>query len=336
MELERLEHWLHQSIPCYRGPLQLSKFSGGQSNPTYELHARSDRYVLRKKPSGILLRGAHAIEREVQVMRALHRVGVPVPYIHALCDDESVIGTPFYVMEYVPGTIFWEAHLPAVDYSVRPKYFEEMVAVLASIHRADIRALGLESFGRAGDYFARQIKRWSGQYLADPDAGRDPNMDALLEWLPQNAPPDSARSSVIHGDFRCDNLVFDCHQPRIRAVLDWELSTLGDPLADFTYHAMMYRMPPHVIAGLYGLDLAALNVPSERTYISAYCAAIGLGDIPNYQFYMAFNFFRLAAIFHGIRGRMVRGTASSSQAETRARHFSELARLGWLEARSSS
>jgi aminoglycoside phosphotransferase (APT) family kinase protein len=284
--------------------------------------------LLRRKPPGQLVRGAHSIERETQVLGALGSVGFPVARVYGLCTDDGVIGTAFYVMEMVEGRVFWDATFPDVAFAERPLYFDAMNETLARLHAVDYAAIGLAAFGPPGNYLQRQIARWSKQYLNDEDAGRDDRMDRLIERLPMHAPAET-ETCLIHGDFRCDNLIFHPTEPRVIAVLDWELSTLGHPLADFTYHAMLYRMPPHIVAGLVGADLAALNIPGEADYLDAYCARTRRRGIPNYSFFLAFNFFRLAAIFHGIRGRAIRGTASSDQARSRAAVYPELAEIAW-------
>lgn len=327
-----LERWMHQHVDGYAGPLVVEQFKGGQSNPTYKLITPSRCYVLRRKPSGVLLKGAHAVDREARVMAALAKTGFPVPAILGVCTDESVIGTWFYVMEMVAGRIFWDATFPEVPRDERAAYFDAMNATLAQLHCVDYRSVGLEDFGRVGSYFERQVARWSKQYLEDEPAGRDPHMDRLVEWLPAHIPAASDETAIIHGDLRCDNMIFHPREPRVLAVLDWELSTLGHPLADFAYHAMMYRMPPTIVAGLAGADLVALGIPDESSYVSAYLRRTGRSDLPAYDYYVAFNFFRLAAIFHGIKGRTLRGTAASAQARERAAMFPELARLGWQQA----
>lgn len=327
-----LERWMHQHVDGYAGPLVVEQFKGGQSNPTYKLITPSRCYVLRRKPSGVLLKGAHAVDREARVMAALAKTGFPVPAILGVCTDESVIGTWFYVMEMVAGRIFWDATFPEVPRDERAAYFDAMNATLAQLHCVDYRSVGLEDFGRVGSYFERQVARWSKQYLEDEPAGRDPHMDRLVEWLPAHIPAASDETAIIHGDLRCDNMIFHPSEPRVLAVLDWELSTLGHPLADFAYHAMMYRMPPTIVAGLAGADLVALGIPDESSYVSAYLRRTGRPDLPAYDYYVAFNFFRLAAIFHGIKGRTLRGTAASAQARERAAMFPELARLGWQQA----
>lgn len=321
-----LSRWMDANVEGFAGPLAVEQFKGGQSNPTYKLLTPGRNYVLRRKPPGPVLKGAHAVEREAKVLSALGSVGFPVAHVYGLCTDESVIGSWFYVMEMVEGRIFWEATFPDVPAAERPAYFDAMNATIAQLHSIDHEAVGLGDYGKPGNYFARQVGRWSKQYLEDELAGRDPNMDALVEWLP-TAIPDGDETSVVHGDFRCDNMIFHPTEPRVIAVLDWELSTLGHPLADFAYHAMMYHMPPHIVAGLVGADLDALNIPTEAEYVAAYCRRTGRETIPSWDFYMAFNFFRLAAIFHGIKGRYLRGTAASAHAKDRAEAFPVLAKL---------
>lgn len=327
-----LGRWMAANIADFAGPLTVEQFKGGQSNPTYKLITPGRAYVLRRKPPGTLLKGAHAVEREARVLSALGGAGFPVAHVHGLCTDEDVIGTWFYVMDMVEGRIFWTAAIPEVGKADRPAYFDAMNETMAQLHRLDREAIGLGDYGRPGNYFARQIGRWSRQYLDDAEAGRDPNLDRLVEWLPANIPDDGDRSSVVHGDFRIDNMIFHATEPRVLAVLDWELSTLGHPFADFAYHAMMYRMPPHIVAGLAGVDLAALGIPSEEQYLAAYCRRMGIDAMPGYDFYVAFNFFRMAAIFHGIKGRVIRGTAASAQARERVRVFPELTALAWQQA----
>lgn len=327
----KLAGWMADHVPGFAGPLSVEQFKGGQSNPTYKLVTPGKSYVLRRKPPGALLKGAHAVEREAQVLIGLGKAGFPVAHVHALCTDDDVIGTWFYIMDMVEGRIFWDATIPEVSREERPAYFDAMNATIAALHNVDFEAVGLGDYGRPGNYFERQIARWSKQYLDDVDAGRDPNMDRVIDWLRANI-PEGDETAIVHGDFRIDNMIFHPTEPKVLAVLDWELSTLGHPLADFAYHAMMYHMPPHIVAGLAGTDPVALNIPSEEDYIAAYCARTGRDGISNYRFYTAFNFFRLAAIFHGIKGRVIRGTASSAQAAERARMFPELAALAWAQA----
>lgn len=325
-DIDRLAGWLLLEVAGFAGPLSVKRFAGGQSNPTYCLETPSRNYVLRKKPSGKLLKGAHAVEREAWIMSALADTGVPVPVIHAVCEDEAIIGTSFFVMELVKGRIFWDATFPDVPNAERPAYFEAMNETIARLHTVNYAAAGLSGFGRPGQYLERQIALWSRQYLADEAAGLDPAMDELIAWLPKNI-PEGQRTTISHGDFRCDNMIFHPSEPRILAVLDWELSTLGHPFADFAYHAMMYRMPPDIVAGLAGADLSGLNIPSEQDYVSAYCRRLGISEIPGWEYFIAFNLFRLAAIFHGIKGRVIRGTAASDEARARAAKLPRLIAL---------
>jgi aminoglycoside phosphotransferase (APT) family kinase protein len=321
-----LANWLTANVADYRGPLTVRQFKGGQSNPTYQLITPERQYVLRRKPPGALLPGAHAVDREALVLSKLGAAGFPVARVYGLCTDDGVIGTWFYVMEMVEGRIFWDATVPEVPRTERPRYFDAMNETLARLHGFDPQAVGLGDYGKPGNYFARQISRWTRQYLADDLAGRNPDMDALIEWLPTVTPP-AEESTIVHGDFRCDNMIFHPAEPRVLAVLDWELSTLGHPIADFANHAMMYRMPPDIVAGLKGADLAALAIPSEADYVASYCARTGRAGIPAYEFAIAFNLFRFAAIFHGIKGRYLRGTAASQNAANRAEMFPRIARM---------
>jgi aminoglycoside phosphotransferase (APT) family kinase protein len=328
-----LDRWLAANVPGYQGPLTVEQFKGGQSNPTYRLTTPGRRYVLRRKPPGKLLPGAHAVDREYRVIAALHAQGFPVAEPFGLCDEEAVIGTPFYVMDMVEGRIFWDASFPEVPTGERARYFDAMNATVAALHAIDPDAAGLGDYGKPGNYFERQIGRWSKQYLGDAEAGRVPAMDRLVEWLPAHLPPDEPHARIIHGDYRCDNMIFHPSEPRVLAVLDWELSTLGHPLADFSYHLMMYRMPPGITAGLAGLDLPPLNIPSEEEYVAAYCRRTARDGIPDLDFYIAFNMFRLCAILHGIKGRVVRGTAASGHAEAAVAGLDAFAELAWQQAR---
>jgi aminoglycoside phosphotransferase (APT) family kinase protein len=328
---QALEAWLREHVPNYAGPLGVEQFKGGQSNPTYKLTTPDANYVLRRKPPGTLLKGAHAVEREARILTALEIAHYPVPHVYGLCTDEHVIGTWFYVMDCVAGRIVWDAAFPDVGRADRPLYFDAMNATLAQLHRIDHAAIGLADYGRTGNYFERQIARWSKQYQEDEAAGRDRHMDQLVEWLPRNIPAGD-ETAIVHGDFRVDNLVFHATEPRVIAVLDWELSTLGHPLADFAYHLMMYRMPPMVITGLVGVDLAQQNIPSEADYVAAYCRRTGRAGIEHLDFYVAFNMFRLAAIFHGIKGRLARGTAASAHAVKMVDALPGLAECAWRQA----
>ena len=327
-----LDHWMSANVKGFRGPLRVSQFKGGQSNPTYRIDSAGGAYVLRRKPPGKLLPGAHAVDREYRVIAALGDQAFPVARVYGLCEDESVIGTPFYVMDMVDGRIFWEARLPGLSREERGAAFDSMNATIAALHNFEPGDIGLSDYGKATGFVERQVARWSKQYAGDARAGRIDAMDRLVEWLQKHLPPDSGRSSVVHGDFRCDNMIFDGDAPRVRAVLDWELSTLGDPASDFTYHLLMYRMPSGLFAGLAGMDLDAHGIPSEQDYVSAYCRRTGREALPNKDYLVVFNLFRLAAIIHGIRGRIARGTASSAHAVETASKLESLAELAWAEA----
>ena len=326
-----LSEWLAANVADFHGPLTVRQFNGGQSNPTYKLETPGQTYVLRRKPPGLLLKSAHAVDREYKVMTALHAAGFPAPRTFGLCTDDAVIGTWFYVMDCVDGRIIWDTTFPDASRDDRPKYFDAMNATIAQLHSFDPVAIGLGDFGKPGNYFARQIGRWSQQYLDDADAGRCAAMDRLVEWLPAHIPPGD-EVGVVHGDYRCDNMIFHPTEPKVLAVLDWELSTLGHPLADFSYHLMMYRMPPSLTAGLTGVDLAALNIPDEAAYTVAYCRRTGRDGIANMDFYVAYTMFRLAAILHGIQGRVVRGTAASAHAKASGAGVAPLAELAWEQA----
>ena len=326
----RLLDWMQAHVEGFQGPLTVQQFKGGQSNPTYKLITPHRNYVMRRKPPGTLLASAHAVDREYRVITALYGVGFPVARTFGLCMDESVIGTAFYVMDCVDGRVIWDTRFPDVPAETRAAYFDAMNATIAQLHTVDYAKIGLAEFGKTGNYFERQIGRWSKQYLADDAAGRVADMDRLVEWLPAHIPPGDD-CGIVHGDYRCDNMIFHPTEPKVLAVLDWELSTLGHPLADFTYHLMMYRMPPGITAGLFGADLQALKIPTESEYLKAYCQRTGRAGIDHLGFYFAFNMFRLAAIIHGIRGRVARGTAASAHAKQMASFVEPLAELAWKQ-----
>lgn len=326
LDQQALESWLGAHVPQLSGPLTIGQFKGGQSNPTYRISTPHGNFVLRRKPPGPLLKGAHDVLREARVISALADTEVPVPKMIATCEDETIIGTAFYIMEMVEGRVFWDASFGSVAKSERAAYYDEMNRVLAALHSVDPEAVGLGDYGKPGNYFQRQISRWSSQYLADELAGRDADLDAVIAWLPGAIPPGD-EVAIVHGDLRCDNLIFHPEEPRVLAVLDWELSTLGNPVADFAYNAMMYRMPPDIVAGIGGSDPVALGLPTEEEYVAAYCRRTGRDQMQNWNFYIAFNFFRLAAIFHGIKGRVLRGNASSANAQARAEALPRLTRL---------
>ncbi len=335
IDADTLSGWLREHVPGFVGPLAVELFKGGQSNPTYRLSTPGAAYVMRAKPGPVakLLPSAHAIEREYRVLAALAGTGIPVARVHALCEDESVIGRAFYIMECVEGRVLWEQSLPGLSNAERGAIYDEMNRVIAALHRLDHEAVGLGDFGKPGNYFARQIGRWSRQYQASQTEPIDA-MNRLIEWLPQHVPAGD-ETSIVHGDFRLDNLIFDREQPRIRAILDWELSTLGHPLADFSYHCMAWHIAPGQFRGIAGLDHAALGIPSERQYVQAYCRRTGRDPaqtLANWDFYLAYNMFRLAAILQGIMKRALEGTASSAQAIEAGRRARPLAEMGWAIA----
>ena len=310
-----LQPYLEEHVEGFRGPLELSKFRGGQSNPTYRVTSASGDYVLRRQPPGKLLKSAHAVDREYRVMAALAGSRVPVPRVFHLCEDRDVIGSKFYVMEFHDGRIFWDAAIPEVDTPERTAIYDEKIRVLAELHKLDIDALGLGDFGKPGNYFQRQYDRWTSQYRAS-EMGRIEAMEALMAWLADNIPDEDGRVALVHGDYRLDNMIFDHEEPCIRAVLDWELSTLGHPFADVGYLCMQMRMPQNIgtMSGLRGKDLAALGIPTEAEYVSRYSEFAGIDGIDNFGFYVAFSFFRIAAIIQGVARRAVDGNASSPRA----------------------
>jgi aminoglycoside phosphotransferase (APT) family kinase protein len=328
LPLDRLAAWLRGRVEGFRGPVSAERFAGGQSNPSYRLDAPSGSYVLRRKPPGPLLPSAHAVDREFRVMRALAGTPVPVPRVHALCEDDGVIGSAFYVMEFLDGRIFWDQRLPEIaSPSERAAMFQSMNAVIAALHGVDYGAVGLDDFGRPGNYMGRQIARWSRQYRAsetEPIAA----MDRLIDWLPQHLPPDGA-PAIVHGDYRMDNLVFHKTEPRIVGVLDWELSTIGDKLADFAYHVMSWRVTPALFRGLAGIDFAASGIPDEAEYVAAYCRRTGQDRIAAWDFYMVYSLFRIAAILQGIAKRAIEGTAASHEAAELGRTARPLAEQAW-------
>ena len=314
LDHSRLDSYLTESIAGFAGPVISQKFSGGQSNPTYLLNTDSGNYVLRRKPPGQLLKSAHAVEREYRVMQALAESGVPVPQTFHLCNDESIIGSVFFIMEYIEGQIYWDPTLPDLNNSQRRDTYREMCRVLATLHQVDIDAAGLSDYGRPGDYFARQINRWTQQYTATQTESIV-EMEAIIDWLPANLPEDDNRVALVHGDYRLDNMIFNTTECRITALLDWELSTLGHPLADLAYQCMQLRMDPGKhLSGLNGVDRAALGIPSEQEYVAQYCAHCGLERIEHWPFYLVFSFFRMAAILQGVKKRAIDGNASSNVA----------------------
>ena len=335
-DTRRLESYLRTRLPEFEGPLTVRQFKGGQSNPTYLLQTAGDSYVMRRKPPGRLLRSAHAVDREFRVISALHRAGFPVPQPYLLCKDEAIVGTMFFIMAYVEGRIFWNLDLPGLERQECSAIYDRVNQTIADLHNFDWQALGLEDFGKPGNYFARQIARWSGQYRASETARIDA-MDRLIAWLPDNIPRDET-SSLVHGDYRLDNLIVHPTEPRVIAVLDWELSTIGHPIGDFTYHLMAWQMPEIGVGstGLKDKDLRSLGIPTEEEYVRAYCERTGRDGIANRDFYSAYNFFRIAAILQGVAGRVRDGTAASAHAEKAAKAVQPLAELGWQFAERSS
>jgi aminoglycoside phosphotransferase (APT) family kinase protein len=336
-DLVALSNWLSNNLPGFIGPLTVEMFKGGQSNPTYKLATPAQSYVMRAKPGPVakLLPSAHAVEREYAVMRGLQDTDVPVPHMLCLCEDESVIGRAFYVMEFMEGRVIWDQSLPGMEKTQRQAIYNEMNRVISALHTFDFQSAGLAGYGKPGNYFERQIGRWSRQYAASitqPIA----EMDQLMEWLPKNIPAMARNEnmvSIVHGDYRLDNLMFESDGSRILAVLDWELSTLGHPLADFSYHCMAWHIPPGTFRGIAGLNLAELGIPSEGEYIRQYCERTGLATpeelAADWNFYMAYNMFRIAAILQGIAKRVETGTASSAQAVSSAAGARPLAQMAW-------
>ncbi len=343
VDVAALSVWLQANLRGFQGPLTLEMFKGGQSNPTFKLDTPGKSYVMRAKPGPVakLLPSAHAVEREFAVMRGLYGTDVPVPKMYCLCEDESVIGRAFYIMEFVQGRVLWDQALPDMTPTQRGEIYDEMNRVIAALHRVKYSDRGLAGYGKPGNYFERQIGRWSRQYVASitqPIA----EMDQLMAWLPQHIPAmarDETLASIVHGDYRLDNLIFHPTEPRILAVLDWELSTLGHPLADFSYHCMGWHIPPGSFRGIGGLDVVSLGIPTEDKYIRRYCERTGLVTpealTADWNFYMAYNLFRIAAILQGIAKRVEMGTAASAQAVSSAEGARPLAQMAWKFAQQT-
>jgi len=332
-DVAALERYMAEHIEGFRGPITVSQFQGGQSNPTYRLSTPRHEYVLRRKPPGKLLPSAHAVDREYRILTALGQTDVPVPKTWVLCEDAEIIGTIFYVMDWVGGRIMVDPLLPGCAPAERTAIYDSMNDVLSRLHCQDWKALGLTDFGRPGSYFTRQIHRWTQQYRAS-ETERIEAMEHLLVWLPEHIPADD-QTTIVHGDFRLGNVIMHPTEPRVLAVLDWELATLGHPLADLAYNAMPYHLRPDILGGVLGEDLDALGIPREGDYLAAYCRRIGRTDIPDWSFYVAFAMFRLAAIAQGIMGRVIAGTANDAAARSRGERARPMSEAGWalVEAR---
>ncbi len=333
LDLDSLTAWCATHIQGFTGPLTATRFAGGQSNPTYRLAAPSGSYVLRRKPPGVLLPSAHQVDREYRVMKALQDTQVPVPRMHALCEDPAVIGSTFFVMDFIPGRVFMDARLPGLTPHERTAVYDSMNATIAALHSVDVHSVGLGDFGHPGNYMARQISRWSKQYRAS-ETTPIPAMDALMEWLAGYTPPED-RVAIVHGDYRLDNLMLHPTEPRGVALLDWELSTLGDPLADFAYHAMVWRITPELFRGLAGNDLATLGIPDEQHYVADYCRRTNRTAIPDWEYYIVYGMFRIAAILQGITKRAIDGTAAAPDAVELGSRARPLADLAWSIARAA-
>ncbi len=334
LDTARLALWLERETGVRAASLTAEKFSGGQSNPTYLLRVDElPRWVLRKKPPGVLLPSAHAVEREYRVMAALARSAVPVPRMVALCTDADVVGTPFFLMQWVDGRTFWDMRLPGVPLAERTAMYADMNRVIAALHTLDPVALGLGDFGRQGGYFSRQIARWTAQYRAT-ETERIEAMEQLIAWLPATLPPGLDQTCLVHGDFRIDNLIFHATEPRVLAVIDWELSTLGHPLADLAYHLMSWRLPPEDFRGLAGVDLAALGIPGEQAYLQAYLErnTTPALDPRAWEFAIAYNLFRVACIRQGVMKRALAGNASNAAALDAGRRARQTAEFAWQVA----
>lgn len=327
-DVDTLARYLTAHVPGFEGLVSIEKFAGGQSNPTYLIEATSGRYVLRRQPPGELLKSAHAVDREFRVLRALADTPVPVARALHLCEDREVIGSLFYVMSFEDGEIYWDPSLPAVPVGERGAIYEALINTMAALHEVDVDEVGLSDYGRAGNYFSRQIDVWTKQYRAAQTDELDA-MQALIDWLPAHCPAEAGKPSLVHGDFRIDNLIFERGKPRVRAVLDWELSTLGHPLADLAYFCMCLRLPPqgHIV-GLAGLNRAELGVPDEAAIVERYGTLRGIASIEHWNFYLAFSFFRLAAIAQGVKKRALAGNASNERARQVGEMAGALARMG--------
>jgi aminoglycoside phosphotransferase (APT) family kinase protein len=323
----KLAAWMNENVAGFEGPVEVLKFAGGQSNPTYRINAKSGSYVLRRKPFGPLLPSAHAVDREYKVIAGLHPTGFPVAKPYGLCTDDNVIGSWFYIMAMVEGRTIWDGSMPGSNPTERRAIYEAMIDTLAALHNIDVEAAGLSDYGKPGNYFGRQVDRWTKQYrLAETETM--PEMERLIEWLPKTL-PEQTRTSIVHGDYRIDNMIFASDAPKVLAVLDWELGTLGDPLADFTYVAMAWVTENGGRSGVMDLDRAALGIPELDEMVTRYCAATGRDGIPDINWYFAYNFFRLAGIIQGIKKRVIDGTATSPHARDMSERVRPLAEAAW-------
>ena len=327
LDLDRLTAWMNESVEGFAGPLSYVKFAGGQSNPTYRLDTPERAYVLRRKPFGPILPSAHAVDREYRVIAGLHPTGFPVPRPYGLCEDTGVIGSAFYVMEMVVGRTIWDGAMPAMTPPERTAHYEAMVDTLAALHNTDYTAAGLGEYGKPGNYFERQVSRWTRQYKA-AETERIEAVERLIEWLPKTTPAQK-RTSIVHGDYRIDNMIFAPDTPKVIAVLDWELSTLGDPLADFSYMLMSWVTEPEGRSGVKGMTGPATGIPTIEQVVDRYCAATGRDGLPDLDWYFAYNLFRLTGIVQGIKKRFLDGTASSAQAEQASSRVGALAEAAW-------
>ncbi|TCP94214.1 aminoglycoside phosphotransferase (APT) family kinase protein [Sphingomonas sp. PP-CE-1A-559] len=327
LDLDALGAWMTANVPGYAGPLTYAKFAGGQSNPTYRLDTPECAYVLRRKPFGPILPSAHAVDREYRVIAGLHPTGFPVPRPYGLCEDAAVIGSAFYVMEMVEGRTIWDGAMPGATPPERTAHYEAMVDTLAALHNTDYAAAGLGEFGKPGNYFERQVGRWTKQYRAAETEHMD-SVERLIEWLPRTL-PEQTRTAIVHGDYRIDNMIFPPSEPKVIAVLDWELSTLGDPLADFSYLLMSWVTEPEGRSGVLGMTGPETGIPTIEQVVDRYCAATGRDGVPDLNWYFAYNLFRLTGIVQGIKKRIIDGTASSAQAEKTVAKIHGLADAAW-------
>ena len=325
--LDALANFLRAKVRPFSGSLSVKPLAGGQSNPTYLVNAAGENYVVRRKPPGQLLNSAHAVEREYRVLAALRDSEMPVPQVYALCEDSTVIGTPFYVMEFVQGRTFWDPSLPGMTLLQRSAIYDALNQAISTLHKVDYAACGLHDFGKPANFLARQLSRWTRQYR-ESQTETITAMENLISWLPDNLPA-AEETSIVHGDFRIDNIIFHQHEPRIVAVLDWELSTLGNPLVDFAYHCMTWHVTPDEFRGLKGHDLTALGIPLEHEYVRRYCERMGRGTIEDWNFYLVYNMFRMSAILQGILWRAQNGTAFDVEAAKTGRLARPMADAGW-------